>query len=584
MERKEKMSDFKEIIIFNDDETPVDFVTLLLNECFSIKEDEALNICQLIGDSGSYVIGSYPTKKAESLLESCLIKIKYAGHPLVVESRDTEALDKSAYICGFCGKSEINVKHMVAGKTSNICDGCINKSSKMLAEKNAITKHEFKHTHQLIDHHFNGINPDEILAVSRRYPARVRVDLQTALEDLLSNIATRLVGVHLQYGYDKVDLSALLETGRNAKKISPLQYEDVDIGEVSPKRCLLNGLWFLNKDEKPFIVLMGKDDPMYGPRGGDSRRVEVVCPAGEISQEFSQYIFSEIDKKISQASAYRGKALSLEQASQYSGESTGVKVHKLEAITGADVILSESTLKLIDRCVIKFSQQRELLRKHGQSSKRGVLLYGPPGTGKTHTIRYLASALQDHTTLLITAEQIGLLDEYMALARLLEPSMVVIEDVDLIAKDRNESGVCSQAILNQLLNEMDGLKEDSDILFILTTNRPEVLEDALAQRPGRVDQAIEIPLPDKDCRSRLLKLYGGSVKIHESVVELIVKKTEGVSAAFIKELIRRSLQISLDLRSTSEVEETDVVQALEEMLFSNNKLNTKLLGANNLKH
>jgi len=115
--------------------------------------------------------------------------------------------------------------------------------------------------------------------------------------------------------------------------------------------------------------------------------------------------------------------------------------------------------------------------------------------------------------------------------------------------DRNESGVCSQAILNQLLNEMDGLKEDSDILFILTTNRPDVLEEALAQRPGRVDQAIEIPLPDKDCRSRLLQLYGGTVNIPENVIQIIVKKTEGVSASFIKELIRRSLQISLDLRS-----------------------------------
>ena len=51
-------------------------------------------------------------------------------------------------------------------------------------------------------------------------------------------------------------------------------------------------------------------------------------------------------------------------------------------------------------------------------------------------------------------------------------------------------------MLNTLLNEMDGLKEDADILFVLTTNRPEQLEGALASRPGRIDQAIEVPLPD----------------------------------------------------------------------------------------
>src|ERR1039458_8240254 len=77
----------------------------------------------------------------------------------------------------------------------------------------------------------------------------------------------------------------------------------------------------------------------------------------------------------------------------------------------------------------------------------------------------------------------------MNLARLLQPTMVVIEDVDLIARDRNQMGPCEEPLLNGLLNEMDGLKEDADILFILTTNRPEQLESALASRPGRIDQA-----------------------------------------------------------------------------------------------
>ena len=61
--------------------------------------------------------------------------------------------------------------------------------------------------------------------------------------------------------------------------------------------------------------------------------------------------------------------------------------------------------------------------------KKGLLFY-PPGTGKTHTIHYLASQFRDHTTLLITAEQVALLAIYMQLARFLQPAMVVIEDVD----------------------------------------------------------------------------------------------------------------------------------------------------------
>ena len=132
-----------------------------------------------------------------------------------------------------------------------------------------------------------------------------------------------------------------------------------------------------------------------------------------------------------------------------------------------------------------FVGNRAALRELGQSTRKGILLYGPPGTGKTHTIRYLASNLPGTTTLIITAEQVGLLAHYMNLARLLQPAMVVIEDVDLIARDREKMrSACDESLLNKLLNEMDGLKENADILFVLTTNRPEQLEGR-ARRPPR---------------------------------------------------------------------------------------------------
>src|SRR6266567_2821947 len=101
---------------------------------------------------------------------------------------------------------------------------------------------------------------------------------------------------------------------------------------------------------------------------------------------------------------------------------------------------------------------REQLKSLRFQARKGLLFYGPPGTGKTHTIHYLASQLPDHTTLLITAEQVGLLSEYMQLARFLQPAMVVLEDVDLIARSRTSMhGTCEESLLNNLLNEMDGL-------------------------------------------------------------------------------------------------------------------------------
>jgi ATP-dependent 26S proteasome regulatory subunit len=91
---------------------------------------------------------------------------------------------------------------------------------------------------------------------------------------------------------------------------------------------------------------------------------------------------------------------------------------------------------------------------------------------------------------------------------------------------------------------MDGLREDSEVLFILTTNRPDQIEPALVSRPGRSDQAIEFPLPDEEGRAKLTKLYARDLQISDELLALIVRRTKGVSAAFIKELMRRSKRCS----------------------------------------
>ena len=166
----------------------------------------------------------------------------------------------------------------------------------------------------------------------------------------------------------------------------------------------------------------------------------------------------------------------------------------------------------------------------------------------------------------------------MNLARLLQPTMVVIEDVDLIARDREQMGSCEEPLLNKLLNEMDGLKEDADILFVLTTNRPEQLEGALAGRPGRIDQAIEVPLPDEIGRGKLVRLYGKGLPLDQTIIGEAARRTEGVSAAFIKELMRRIAQGSIARDGGNSVISADIDEALDDMLFAGGRLNVKLLG------
>lgn len=299
----------------------------------------------------------------------------------------------------------------------------------------------------------------------------------------------------------------------------------------------------------------------------------------DAKSEFASGFFRRIEQLISDAGTFRGKIISLEAENDYFGASGGIKVHRLPGILRDQVILPNKTLDLLDRNVSGFIEHRASLRRMGLPAKKGLLFYGPPGTGKTHTIRYLASALEDHTTLLITAEQVGLLADYFKLARFMQPSIVIIEDVDLIARSRDlQQGACSEPLLNKLLNEMDGLRQDAEVLFILTTNRPDQLEEALASRPGRIDQAIEFPLPDEAGREKLIKLYAGQLELNAETTERLVAKTDKSSAAFIKELMRRSAQNLLENSANGELTLEHANAALDEMLFAGGSLNRRLLG------
>jgi len=113
---------------------------------------------------------------------------------------------------------------------------------------------------------------------------------------------------------------------------------------------------------------------------------------------------------------------------------------------------------------------------------------------------------------------------------------------------------------------------------VLTTNRPEQLESALASRPGRIDQAIEVPVPNDIGRRKLVQLYGKGLPLGDAIVSEAAERTEGVSAAFIKELMRRVAQASIARDGGATVQSADVSEALDDMLFTGGRLNVKLLG------
>src|SRR5439155_5980236 len=140
--------------------------------------------------------------------------------------------------------------------------------------------------------------------------------------------------------------------------------------------------------------------------------------------------------------------------------------------------LPEALLRRIERHTIGFSRHAERLRQAGRHLKRGVLLHGPPGTGKTLSAMYLAGQMPGRAVLLMTGGSVRALESACRLARMLTPATIIPEDVDLIGTERQHQTISANALLFELLNQMDGLADDTDLLFVLTTNRPDILEPA----------------------------------------------------------------------------------------------------------
>jgi cell division protease FtsH len=137
-------------------------------------------------------------------------------------------------------------------------------------------------------------------------------------------------------------------------------------------------------------------------------------------------------------------------------------------------------------------------------------------------------------------------------------------------------------VLFTLLDAMDGAAADADLLFLLTTNRADLLEPALAARPGRVDVAIEIELPDADARRRLFAVYSRTLPLvlTEAEIDEVVERTDGVTASFVKELLRRAALEALTEGdgSLDQVTGAHVSRALDDLLESGQAVTRVLLG------
>lgn len=187
----------------------------------------------------------------------------------------------------------------------------------------------------------------------------------------------------------------------------------------------------------------------------------------------------------------------------------------------------------------------ELYRQIGIDPPRGVLLYGPPGTGKTmmakavarHTKAAFISVVGSEFVQKYLGEGPRMVRDVFRLARENEPSIIFIDEIDAIAQKRFDAQTGTdrevQRILLELLNQMDGFDQATNVKVIMATNRPDVLDPALL-RPGRLDRKIEFPLPDRRQKRLVFQACTSKMNLGQEVdLEDYISRPDKISAADI---------------------------------------------------
>lgn len=410
----------------------------------------------------------------------------------------------------------------------------------------------------------------ELPVVSSALAGYDRVNFQVALDAFLEGEerSAELIGLSTMHGYR----FGLAELGQPASRFSPLpdpgpaEYETVEVGERAVT-CVATGLWLIRAGDARLALLLSRSE--HGPGEADLG-LEVMAS----ERDTAEGLLATLTHLMDEHNVYRGRVVAIE-GSPYGG--IGLSVRPLPDVARDRIVLPTGVLERVERHTERFSAHAEALRSAGRHLRRGLLLHGPPGTGKTLTAMYLASLMPERTTLLLTGQALALIGAATEIARKLAPAMIVLEDVDLVAMDRGMYGNANP-VLFELLNAMDGLAEDMDVIFLLTTNRADALEAALAARPGRVDLALELPLPDAEARARLLDLYGEGLDLAIENQDEVVEATAGTTPAFIRELLRRSALLAAESGDGMRITDARIAAALGELREAGGELTERLLG------
>ena len=418
---------------------------------------------------------------------------------------------------------------------------------------------------------------DSLTFIGKEIGASREVDYARVLESLGELQQVKAVGINNYFR-----LRTLQEMEIPTKKVT---WQSVEAEDGQIINVPLNAIYKLLYNDVPFLAQIHKienenihdyhQESTFATGQGVSLQ---LCCAGGLDQ--ANDILKWLKSQTADQSVFRKKMVTI--ASPRDGTSgQAIRVVQRPDQSEDEIILPDTITQVVKRLVHSKLRHQEQLKKYGQSSKVGLLFHGPPGTGKTLLTRRLISECPEHTIIVPTDMDVETLREAFRLGQYLQPSIVVLEDVDLLAPQRERSDRVDG--LQELMNQLDGLAPSSETVVVMSTNRPEVVESALASRPGRVSQAVEFPLPDQSSRLKLFQLFLADLELSFDQ-ERWVERTEGASPAFIKELCNRAMLLAIEASEVTsagehlEIKDDHLDSAIHELVGIGGTLTASVLG------
>ena len=237
----------------------------------------------------------------------------------------------------------------------------------------------------------------------------------------------------------------------------------------------------------------------------------------------------------------------------------------------------ESVKQLLVEAVEWPLRNAESFRRLGIDAPKGILLYGPPGTGKTMLAKAVANESEAN---FITVKGSALLskwygesekrvEEIFRKARQVAPSIIFLDELDALVPIRGGAlgePHATERIVNQLLNEMDGLEELHGVVVIGATNRPDIIDPALL-RPGRFDELILAPVPDKESRRKIFEVHLKKAPLADDIdIDELIGQTDQYTGADIAAVVRKAGRFALrEDMEAKKISQSHFLAALQEI-------------------